>query len=211
MDRNASLFPDDSSADGSRSDASDWSADSPPAQTSPLLAPGPLQHAMHTMLAHLQNWWIDSEEVLQLLADKNLPCDQLKSMSDDIDKLLDKSIEKLVSDYDSDPITFPVTSLMGAAKNIKKYLFLKVGQICCQQGNQDKCASAAKKALKSLSKFKDSAGTFYDALVAQALQSKPDPGYDAVEPSLDKLFKQLRLDRDPPPDAVPRKKKSPKK
>lgn len=161
----------------------------PPGQ---LFASPAIQAAIHTMLSHLQTWWEDSEHLLQLMADKQLPCDTLTKLSDQIDTMLDKSIEKLIKTAASDPSVFPIQDLVGTSRTIKKYVFLKVGEVCCQKGEQDECAQAAKKALVSLKKVRNAGADAYDEMIAHLLTNTGDTGDEAITtPELDALLRQL--------------------
>jgi len=169
------------------------------AQKGQLFATPEMQSSVHKMLSHLQEWWEHSEELLEMMANKKLPCKSLVSMSEEIDNMLDKSISKLIEDVSIDPGAFPVAALISTARDIKKYLFLKVGEICCQAGKEDECAKMANKALVSLKKFRNSAGDLYDTILTQAMQEmdsdeEETPGVSSEE--LNKLinsFKRVRI------------------
>lgn len=153
-----------------------------------LFATPKIQSSVHIMLTHLQEWWEHSEQLLQVMADKKLPCNTLRQMSDDIDTMLDKAISNLIETVSSDPSVFPVAALISTTRAIKKYLFLKVGEVCCQAGNEDKCAKMANVALTSLKKFRTSATDFYDQLLAHMIES------------MDQLDKQPDVDEFTTPD-----------
>lgn len=141
------------------------------ARNQQLFATPQIQSAVHVMLTHLQEWWEHSEGLLQMMAAKQLPCSSLKKMSDEIDTMLDKAISKLIETYSSDPSAFPIAAIISTTRAIKKYLFLKVGEVCCQAGREDACAKMANAALVSLKKFRNSATDFYDHLLANLVQS----------------------------------------
>ena len=154
-----------------------------------------MQMAMHKMLTYLQQWWKDSERLLQTMVAHNLPCDSLKKMSNDIDQMLDKAIGKIAKGV-LDPSVFPIADIVHVARNMKRYVFLKVGEICCQAGNEDKCAKAANVALVTLKKFRNSANNVYDEMIAQVLQamdSASDEEDELATPDMTKLLKQMRM------------------
>ena len=189
------------------SDASDEDDDETPEREEPrkdaedtnnkqLFATPQMQSAVHVMLTHLQEWWEHSEGLLQMMAAKKLPCASIKKMSDEIDTMLDKSISKLIETYSSDPSAFPISALVGTTRAIKKYLFLKVGEVCCQAGREDACAKMANVALVSLKKFRNSATDFYDQLLANLVQSMEtstatQDGEEFTTPDLQNLLAEL--------------------
>jgi len=132
-----------------------------------------LQKSVRILLTHLKNWWDESEKLLGLMADKQLPCDTLVKLSDKIDQMLDKAIESMLHKTESDPNYFPLQAVTDMSKEIKRYVFLKVGQVCCKQGNQDKCSKAAKKALMSLKQVRTSAVGVYDQLIINMFNDQP--------------------------------------
>lgn len=150
------------------------------------------------MLTHLQEWWEHSETLLQMMAKKKLPCSSLEKMSDQIDKMVDKSIEKLIKSFAADPAIFPVAAIVATTRDIKKYLFLKVGEVCCQGGNQDNCAKMANKALVALKKFRTSAADFYDQMIAHVISGMNAPDADSgaaddiATPELENILKQMQ-------------------
>lgn len=197
----APAWTEDASTTASDSD-SDWSQDDQFADKADTASdddmPGDagdvpeLHMAMHKMLSHLSEWWTDSEQLLQLMASKSLPCKTLEGMSDKIDKLLDNAIETIINSPGAEPAVFPMTRIVQLTREIKRYLFLKVGEVCCQKGNADKCAATAKTALVSLKKFRTAAHGVYDTMIAQALDGldeSPGPGMDT--PEIEALLKQL--------------------
>lgn len=208
---NAPIYDSDSSTDT----GGDWSEDSDqenaPDNTATASTPDnnqifatpQMQSAVHAMLTHLQEWWEHSEGLLQLMADKQLPCNSLKKMSDDIDTMLDKSISKLIETYSSDPSHFPISVLIDTTRTIKKYLFMKVGEVCCQAGKGDDCAKAAKAALLSLKKFRNSATNFYDEMLSHLVQgmsasdNAAPTSQDFDTPQLEALMDSLRLNDKP--------------
>lgn len=164
-----------------------------------LFATPEMQAGVHNMLTHLQEWWEHSEVLLHLMADKKLPCSSLNKMSDHIDKMVDKSIEKLIKSFAVDPAVFPIAAIVSTTRDIKKYLFLKVGEVCCQGGNQDSCAKMANKALVALKKFRNSAADFYDHMIAHVISGMTAaddamaPGSDDIAtPELENILKQLQ-------------------
>ena len=221
-DSDWSTSTEDDSDTGSETSASSYTDDDgaaspplpsmppPPPPAAPPLPPGQLfqspaiQAAVHKMLTHLQDWWKDSEHLLQLMADKQLPCDTLTKLSDQIDTMLDKSIEKLIKTAASDPSVFPIQDLVGTSRTIKKYVFLKVGEVCCQKGEQDECAEAAKKALVSLKKVRNAGADAYDEMIAHLLTNSEEGAADDVisTPELDALLTQLGAPH--PPSAAAR-------
>ena len=170
-----------------------------------------VQTAIHSMLSDLQQWWQECEVLLELMSRKKLNCGTLRQMSDHLDKTLDVAIETLITTPNADPDVFPMDGVLGISKEIKKYLFSKIGEVCCQAGKQDKCALLAKTALKALKKFKTSAGMFYDQMISHVLESMQN---EAVGTDAD-LQKFLQDMEEPAPTAPvntsSKKKKSPKK
>uniref|UniRef100_A0A6C0C2G7 Uncharacterized protein n=1 Tax=viral metagenome TaxID=1070528 RepID=A0A6C0C2G7_9ZZZZ len=190
----------DSSDDSDDDTADDYqpSMKSDGKNTQQLFATAPMQSSVHTMLTHLQEWWEHSEQLLQMMAAKQLPCSSLKKMSDEIDTMLDKAISKLIETYSSDPSVFPVAAIISTTRAIKKYLFLKVGEVCCQVGKEDACAKMANVSLVSLKKFRNSATDFYDQLLAHLVQSmeaatttKDDEAFST--PDLQNLLSELTV------------------
>ncbi len=164
----------------------------PPTQSAGQLFASPaIQAAIHTMLTHLQAWWQESEHLLQLMADKKLPCDTLMKLSDQIDSMLDKAIEKLITSAATDPSVFPIQELVGTSRTVKKYVFLKVGEVCCQQGMQDECAEAANKALVSLKKVRNAGADTYDEMIAHLLTSTQEDTMST--PELEDLLSALTI------------------
>jgi hypothetical protein len=179
--------------------ASALSTPAPPKDQGQLFATPAMQTGVHKMLTHLQEWWDHSEGLLHAMAEKNLPCASLTKMSDQIDRMVDKSIEKLIKSVAADPAVFPIAALVGTTRDIKKYLFLKVGEVCCQGGRQDECAKMANRALVALKKFRNSAADFYDQMIAHvisgmtAAENTPAAGGgDISTPELENLLKQLQ-------------------
>ena len=179
-----------------------------------LFATPEMQAGVHTMLTHLQEWWEHSEVLMQLMAKKKLPCSSLEKMSDQIDKMVDKSIEKLIKSFSSDPAAFPIAAVVSTTRDIKKYLFLKVGEVCCQGGNQDACAKMANKALISLKKFRNSATDFYDQMIAHVIagmtahDDMADKADDISTPELENILRQMQAAPmtplpSPPPSPLP--------
>ena len=150
-----------------------------------------MQMVIHKMLSCLQRWWEDSERLLKIMAEKKLPCDSMKKMSNEIDEMLDKAIS-LIAAGDTDPAVLPVAEIVHAAREIKRYVFLKVGELCCQSGNTDKCAKAANTALVTLKKFRNSANNLYDEMIAQVLQEMETPDVHHDNPELMKLIEQMK-------------------
>jgi hypothetical protein len=130
-----------------------------------------VEMAVHEMLTHLQKWWSESAKLLTRMAQNDLPCDTIQKLSDDIDHTLDKSIQVLIDSADdtNDPALFPIATLSAAVRTLRKVIFLKVGQVCCKNGNQDKCARVAKKALATLDAFKGAAADVYDTMIADLI------------------------------------------
>jgi hypothetical protein len=91
-----------------------------------------------------------------------------------------------------DPSAFPIAALVQSARSIKKYVFLKVGEVCCQAGNKDNCAKMAKNALVSLKKFRNSANDLYDHMIAQVLDAMDSEEDDIATPEMNELLKQMR-------------------
>jgi len=160
-----------------------------------IFATPEMQAGVHKMLTHLQEWWEHSETLLQMMASKNLPCASIEKMSDQIDKMLDKSIEKLIKSFAADPSVFPIAAIVNVTREIKRNLFLKVGEVCCQSANQDDCAKAANVALVSLKKFRNSANEFYDQMIAHVISSMDASeagGSDNIDtPEIQALLQQL--------------------
>ena len=159
-----------------------------------IFATPEMQAGVHKMLTHLQEWWEHSEMLLQLMASKNLPCKSIERMSDQIDKMLDKSIEKLIKNVSADPSVFPIAALVKWTREIKLNLFLKVGEVCCQSANQDECAKAANVALVALKKFRNSANEFYDQMIAHVITAMDatEGGADDIDtPEIEALLQQL--------------------
>ena len=150
-----------------------------------------MQMVIHKMLSCLQRWWEDSERLLKIMAEKKLPCDSMKKMSNEIDEMLDKAIS-LIAAGDTDPAVLPVAEIVHVAREIKRYVFLKVGELCCQSGNTDKCAKAANTALVTLKKFRNSANNLYDEMIAQVLQEMETPDVHHDNPELIKLIEQMK-------------------
>lgn len=184
-----------SDASTDTSPGSDSDDESKKTSTKLLFASAELQTSVHTMLTHLQEWWALSEMLLQKMATKELPCNRLRSMSDTIDKIVDKSIETLIQTAITDPNSFPIVQIVATAKKIKEYLFFKVGEVCCQAGNEDGCAKAAKIALIALKKFRLSANDFYDSMIAHVItemSNAPEPPKGMSTPDLDALLEMIR-------------------
>jgi hypothetical protein len=195
----------DTDTDSPYSD-SQWSDSDTGDEDSPQAAPPPgnpvkqspnMQRAMGLLLKELQDWWMRSEQLMELMQDRQLPCDSLQKMSDRIDSLMDTSLDSMVkSQQAADPNVLPIHAIIGLTRSIKRYIFLKVGQVCCQKGNQDKCAKAANRALNSMKKFRTSAVGLYDAVIQDMLDEldKQDPHPEADSDSdIETLFENLTI------------------
>jgi hypothetical protein len=189
-------------SDSAWSDDSDSSdEDDPHVAPTPAAPPAPqkqsptMQRAMALLLKELQDWWMRSEHLMELMRDKQLPCESLQKMSDRIDTLMDTSLDHMVSnEKTSDPSVIPIHAIIKLTRSIKKYIFLKVGQVCCQKGNQDKCAKAANRALGSMKNFRTSAVGLYDAAIQDMLdeldKQDPNPVEDS-DTDIETLFEDL--------------------
>jgi hypothetical protein len=157
----------------------------------PMFKTKDLQDKVQIMLEHLQEWWEEQHQLLDVMSNENLPCDSLRQMSDKIDTLLDNSLDELIKNADANPAVFPVGPLVGLTKAIKKYTFLKVGQLCCQKGRSSKCGPAAKAALQVLARFRDSATDVY----AELLKDSENPSETEMDtPEIENLIRELHLD-----------------
>ena len=152
-----------------------------------------VQHAMHLMLGELQTWWISSEKLLSEISQNKLDCSRISGLSDEIDTMLDKGLEALMTDMDSNPELFPVQTLVRLCKTMKQVVFTTLGQMCCRSdSDMNKCVRVAKKSLETLKRFRESTSAFHDVLLAARPQQHEDD-QSVMSDDLKELLEQLGL------------------